>query len=161
MAKRSFPKSSEYPPSLDRRRFLASAALATTASIAAAINPAETTLAETVQPLPSPSEVPTLRLSAITTSRLAEITARNNLRKEVGLPLLSIPKELRRIKTAEANARFVKFSETFRKRVQEKMLALTQRRRGDPNWIPAGVMAGMAFEYEVSRELRKLYERVG
>ncbi len=161
MATRSFPKSSEYLRSLDRRRFLTSAALATTASITAVVNPAQTTLAETAQPLLPPPEVPRVNLSATTASRLAAITERNNLRNEVGLPLLSIPRELRRIKTAEAYARFAKFSEALRKRVQGKMLARVRRRIGDPNWKPAGMMAGMAFEYEVSREVRKLWERIG
>ncbi len=161
MAKRSIPNRSEHLPSLDRRRFLTSAALATTASITTVVNPAETTLAEMSQPLPQHPEVPILNVSAVTASRIADITERNNLRKEVGLPLLSIPKEFRRIKTAEAYARFVNFSEVFRSRVQEKMLARFRRRTGDPNWKPAGMMAGMAFESEVNREVRKLYERVG
>ncbi len=74
---------------------------------------------------------------------------------------LSIPQELRRIKNAEAYANFAKFSEALRKRVQQKMLARTRRRIGDPKWKPAGMISGMAFEYEVSRELRKVYERIG
>ncbi len=156
-----FPNSPEHPPSIDRRRFLTSAALATTASVVPIVKPAETALAETSHPLPPPSEVPVLNVSAVTVSRLAEIIERNNLRKEVGLPLLSIPKELRRIKTAEAYAKFAKFSEIFRKRVQEKMLARIRHRIGDPNWKPNGMMAGMGFEYEVSREVRKPYGRIG
>ncbi len=58
MATRSFPKSPEHLPSIDRRCFLASAALATTASITAIANPTGTTLAETLQPSLPPSEVP-------------------------------------------------------------------------------------------------------
>ncbi len=161
MATRSFPKSSEHMRSLDRRRFLASAALATTASITAVVNLSETALAETVQPLLPPSEVPPVNVSAVTACRITEIIERNNLRKESGLPLLSIPRELRRIKTAEAYARFAKFSEVFRKRVQEKMLAQCRRQCGDPNWVPNWMLSGMALEYEVSRELRKLYGRIG
>ncbi len=152
-----FPNAPEHRPSIDRRRFLTSAALATTASVVPVAKPTETTLAETVQPLSPATEVPVLNVSAVTASRLAEIIEHNNLRKEVGRPLLSIPQELRRIKTAEGYARFATFSEAFRKRVQEKMLARFRRRRGNPNWKPNGIMSGMGFEYEVSRELRRLY----
>ncbi len=161
MAIRSIPNSSEHLPSIDRRRFLASAALASTASITAVMNPAEATLVQAAQPLSPPPEVPSPNVSAVTASRIAEITERNNLRKDVGLPLLSIPKELRRIKAAEAYAKFAKFSEVFRKRVRDKMLARVRRRCGDPDWVPKRMMAGMGFEYEVSREVRKLWERVG
>ncbi len=49
----------------------------------------------------------------------------NDLRKEVGLPLLSIPKEFRRIKTVEASTQFAKFSEAFRKRRSDSNIALT------------------------------------
>ncbi len=155
------PRRSENPPSIDRRSFLTSAALATTASITAVVKPAQATLVQTEQPLPPLRQVPILNLSAVTASRIAEITARNNLRTEFGLPLLSIPKELRRIKTGEAYARFATFSQIFRKRVQEKMLARIRRRIGDPDWKPNGMMAGMGFEYEVSREVRKVYGRIG
>jgi hypothetical protein len=44
-------------------------------------------------------------------SRLAalpEIAKRNRIREEAGLPLLSIPKELRRMKKAEEEAEFEK-----------------------------------------------------
>ena len=57
-------------------------------------------------------------------------------RKEAGLPLLSVSREIRLMKNVEAAERFATFSEAFRHRIRDKAMARTQRRQNDPNWKP-------------------------
>ncbi len=142
---------------LHRRDFLASAVALTTSGAARGIKSAP-------EYAKTPISSATLSIAASypnASTHLAEIARRNNLRQEFALPLLSVSKELRRIKTAEASATFAKFCDAFREPVNEKVLARFRRQCGDPNWVPNGMPSGMAFEYEVSRELRKLYEWIG
>ncbi len=142
---------------LHRRDFLATAAALATSGAARGIKSAPVSA---TTPISSAAlSIPASYTNAST--HLAEIARRNLLRQESGLPLLSISKELRRIKTAEASATFAKFCDAFREPVKEKVLARFRRRCGDPNWVPNGMLSGTAFEYEASRELRKLYEWIG
>ena len=147
----------EYAIAMNRRHLLAAASAATTAAV---LPPVEPTKAAAIQPAPSP-EVAAQMFSAANAKRLLEITRRNRLRKEAGLPLLSIPKEIRLMKTVEAANKFAKFSEAFRNRVRDKTLARIRRRRGEPHWMPEGMLAGIGFETEVSNNLRTLYKRIG
>ncbi len=144
---------------LHRRDFLASAVALTTSGAARGIKSAPE-YAKT--PISSAAmSIPASYPNAST--HLVEIARRNLLRQESGLPLLSVPKELRRIKNAEGYARFAKFSEAYRKRVQEKVLARIRRQLRQPDSNPQGMLSGggMAFESEVSRNLARVYERVG
>ncbi len=141
---------------LHRRDFLVTAAALATSGAARGIKGA---------PVSATTPISSAALSIPSypnaSAHLAEIAGRNLLRQESGLPLLSVSKELRRIKTAEASATFAKFCDAFRESVKGKVLARFRRQCGDPKWVPNGMLSGMAFEYEVSRELRKVYERIG
>ena len=84
---------------LDRRELLASAAVATVAGVIPAelTEAAKAAAAVNVAAIPG-SEPPALNVCASTARHIQEIVARNKIREEAGLPLLSIPKELRRMK---------------------------------------------------------------
>lgn len=153
----------EQPPEfvgLSRRTLLASAAAMSAASIAPFAKPSEASARA-----PKNSALAFEYFATPSTAmakRLAEIARRNELRREVGLPLLSIPRELRRMKTAEADADFARFSEAFRSRVAEETLGQIREQLGQPDWKPQGMLSGggMAFEAEVSRKLKRIYGRV-
>jgi hypothetical protein len=103
MGKRVSP---EDPTDLDRRQLLLGASAATAISALPTSEPA----------VAAPREIETTNLagwshfSAITRSRLEEIAFRNELRKEAGLPLLSVAKELRRMKTVADSAGLLCFT---------------------------------------------------
>jgi hypothetical protein len=96
---------------------------------------------------------------AATARRVEEIIARNRIRAEACLPLLSIPKELRRMKEVAIAAKFEAFADAHRAAVWDEVLATKREARGEPNWHPAGWMEGMAFQSEVSRILRRRFNR--
>ena len=112
-------------------------------------------------PVPSipTSEPSPLNVCAATARRIEEITARNRIRKEACLPLLSIPKELRRMKEAADAAAFEAFADANRGTVWDEVLATMREARGEPNWHPSGWMEAMAFQSEVSRVLRQRFNR--
>ena len=89
-------------------------------------------------------EVQARNFANITNFRLREIAERNSIRQEAGLPLLSVPKELRRMKEAADAEKFRAFVEANRKNVYAKMLGRVRRRCGEPNWTPNGVLSGGA-----------------
>src|SRR6516162_11049354 len=89
------------PLAMNRRQLLATVAAIPMSGI---LPPQVTADAVPVLSIPT-SEPSPLKLCAATTRRIEEITARNRIRAEACLPLLSIPKELRRMKEADdANA---------------------------------------------------------
>src|SRR6516164_3000462 len=112
-------------------------------------------------PVPSipTSEPSPLNLCAATARRIEEITARNRIRREACLPLLSIPKELRRMKEAADTAEFEAFADIHRGAVWDEVLATKRQGRGEPNWHPSGWMQGMAVQAQVSRVLRQRFQR--
>src|ERR1700730_16223749 len=103
-------------PSLnfDRRQLLASVALATTAGLApTAVAAGATNAAEAVNPATSPaSNVSVFNVCVSTARKIEEISQRNRIRQQAGLPLLSIPKELRKIKNAELAVELEEFRQT-------------------------------------------------
>ena len=125
----------EHVFTINRRRLLTSA----TAVMAAAIMPlpGEPGEAAAIQPGPLAPEAPAQMFSAANAKRLLEITRRNSLRKEAGLPLLSVTKEIRLMKNVETGERFPEFSATFRNRVRDKALARIQPWQNDAYWKPA------------------------
>jgi hypothetical protein len=141
-------------PVLDRRRLLQSAAVLTTA----AVNP----ITNVPRPVPPTTDVappPAPKLAVA--PWLEQIARRNDLRKQAGLPLLSVATELRRIKSIQADQRFAACCAAFRPRVRAKLLSRRRRHCGDPTWRPLGWFAGIEFESTVNRQLQKLYQRVG
>jgi hypothetical protein len=143
---------------IDRRRLLASAT-ATTAAVAFPLGePGE---AAAIQPAPLAPEVPAQMFGAANAKRLLEIARRNNLRNEAGLPLLSVSKEIRLMRSVETAERFAKFSEAFRHRIRDKALARTRRWQNDPNWKPKDKWESITFEREVNQRLTRLFTRFG
>jgi hypothetical protein len=89
----------DFPLSMHRRRLLVSVAAVPVASILPGMQCVEPlSLADAAE---LPSAVPALNVSAATARRLLEIERRNEIRREANLPLLSITKELRRMKEQE------------------------------------------------------------
>ena len=111
-------------------------------------------------PVPSipTSEPSPLNVCPATARRVEEIIARDRIRAEACLPLLSIPKELRRMKEAADAAAFEAFADANRDTVWDEVLATKRQGRGEPNWHPSGWMEGMAFQPEVSRILRQRFD---
>ena len=111
-------------------------------------------------PVPSipTSEPSPLNVCDATARRIEEIIARNRIRAEARLPLLSIPKELRRMKEATVAAKFETFANSHRSAVWNEVLAVKRDARGEPNWHPSGWMEGLAFQSEVSRILRQRFQ---
>ena len=128
------------PPNLSRRRFLSSAAAIAVAGAASDIvYEAHGRIAQQAQPLAFPSEeAQAQNFGAVTLLRLREIAERNRVRQEACLPLLSVPKEVRRMKVAHDAEKFRTFAEAHRKDIYQKMLARMRRRCGDLHWAPTG-----------------------
>jgi hypothetical protein len=150
---------SEQSVSLDRRQLLAATAVVTAARIvpnaeAAGADPAQAINAATI----SLSENSALNVCASTARKIEEVAERNRIREEAGLPLLSISKELRKIKNAETAAEFDEFAAVHRRAVWEEVLAPVRVARGEPNWRPTRLMEGFAFQAQVNRILRKRFE---
>jgi hypothetical protein len=144
---------------INRRRLLASAAAATTAALAPPFGePGE---AAAIQTEPLAPGVAAQSFSAANAKRLLEIARRNSLRKEAGLPLLSVSKEIRLMKSVEAAERFARFSEALRHRIRDNALARTRRWQNDPNWKPKDKWESSTFEREVNQRLTRLFTRFG
>jgi hypothetical protein len=126
-------------PNIDRRQLLTSAGAVTVARPSLTNPHTKALIKSEIVPLTKAS----LALSAearqnfatVTVLHLREIAERNVIRQEAGLPLLSIAKELRRMKEAADAEKFRKFADSHRKSVHDKMLARVRRRYGDPNWL--------------------------
>jgi hypothetical protein len=104
------------------------------------------------------SETPALNVCASTARKIEEIAQRNRVREEARLPLLSIPRELRKIKNAEIAAEFELFFAQHRQAVWDEVLAPVREAKGDPNWRPSRLMEGLAFQAQVSKILRKRFK---
>jgi hypothetical protein len=154
MARPQVPKDVERISGLNRRQLLASGAAAATAI--AAPNAACAT-AVSIQTAASPGP-PTTHFSDATARRLREIARRNGIRREVKLPLLSIPKELRRMKRQEDLEEFGRFEVKHRKAVWEQVLKAHREAEGNPNWRP-GWSEGVRFQNEVYKILRAEFQQ--
>ena len=90
-------KQSEPSLGLDRRQLLAATAAVTAAGIVPNAKAAGTTNSVQAATVTKAwvSETPALNVCASTARKIQEIAARNIIREEAGLPLLSVPKELR------------------------------------------------------------------
>ena len=138
---------------LDRRQLLRGAAAATAIRALPASERAVT----------APQEIEAANLagwshfSAATLRRLEEIALRNRLRKEAGLPLLSVVKELRRMKTVEDGERFNQFVALHKKAVWNQVLKSVRDGMGDANWSLNSI-TGMAIQANVLAILRRRYK---
>ena len=125
------------------RRQLLSATAAITVVGVLPTEPTETAIPAEAAITPAPIPVahpPTLNVCAVTARRIEEIVARNRIRAEACLPLLSIPKELRRMKETADTAEFEAFANAHRGAVWDEVLATKRQGRGEPNWHPSGWM---------------------
>ena len=147
------------PEGFNRRQLLGSAAGLVTAGIAPGIDqarrgavPAEVADLRNPEPIP-----PSLNVCAVTARRLAEIAARNRIREEAGLPLLSMPRELRRMKQAADEVEFETFAAVHSAAVWDEVLAPERNKRGQPDWRPMSLMEGLRFQSLVSRLLHQRF----
>ena len=136
---------------MNRRQLLATVAAIPMSEI---LPPQVTADAVPAPSIPKPSP---LNVCAATARRIEEIIARNRIRAEACLPLLSIPKELRRMKEAADAAKFEAFANSHRAAVWDEVLATKREARGEPNRHPSGWMEGMAVQAQVSRILRQRF----
>jgi hypothetical protein len=102
-----------------------------------------------------------LNVCAVTARRLEEIAERNRIREEAGLPLLSIPTELRRMKEVADATDFQALSAVHRQAVWDEVLAPERKRRGQPDWRPWSFLEGLGYQAQVSRILRARLLRKG
>ena len=142
----------DFPPDIDRRRLLVSAvALAgsSISSIEAGVEYAKAaSVTASAQPIASAPGVQGLNVCPATARRLLEIERRNLLRAEANLPLLSITKELRRMKQREVSGEFERFAAAHDRAVWEEVLKRRRDAEGNPNWRPNG-LEGMCYHSKV------------
>jgi hypothetical protein len=153
-------------PNINRRQLLTSAATIPVAGIAPDILHTEAPAKTEIFPKKAVAS-PYVKASgsefdAVTVLSLREIADRNRIRHEAGLPLLSVPKELRRMKEAGDAEKFRKFADAHRKSVHDEMLVRARRQCADPNWAPTGVLSGggLAFGAQVDEQMRRVYRRL-
>ena len=89
--------------------------------------------------------------------RLLEIGRRNEIRREAGLPFLSITKELRRLKRQEALEAFRRFEAAHGPGVWAQVLETRRQAEGNPNWQPNWT-EGVRCQKEVGAILRAQWE---
>jgi hypothetical protein len=143
----------DFPSNIDRRRLLISTAAFATYSIEPDLECGEAArLTTAAQPFSSAPGVQGLNVCAATARRLLEIEQRNLLRAEANLPLLSIPKELRRMKTKEVSREFERFAAAHSGAVSEELLKRRRDGLGNPNWRPNS-LGGMCYQSQVRKIL--------
>jgi hypothetical protein len=143
------------PLTINRRQLMTTVAVIPMSGI---LPPQVTADAVPVPSIPT-SEPSRLNVCPATARHIEEITARNRIRAEACLPLLSIPKELRRMKEAADAAAFEAFADANRGTVLDEVLTTMREARGEPNWHPSGWMEGLALQAEISSALRQRFER--
>jgi hypothetical protein len=150
----------DFPLNIDRRRLLATGAAAT-AAIAPGAGGVEAALANAAQPASLPAETPALKVFAASARRLREIARRNEIRRQAGLPLLSIPRELRRMKQHEDSelrrVEFERFEAVHRKEVWDQVLKSPREAEGNLNWFPRNWSEGVGYQSDVYKILRERF----
>jgi hypothetical protein len=154
MATSGFPKFAEQLSGLDRRQMLASAAAVATA-IAAPNAVCATTVRIQAVERPGPSAG---HFSGATIRRLREIAQRNEIRQEARLPLLSVAKELGRMKHQACAEAFRCFEAEHGRAVWEQVLKPRREAEGNPNWRPSW-SEGVRLQSEVYKILRARFCR--
>jgi hypothetical protein len=143
----------DFPSNIDRRCLLIWTAAFAAYSIAPNVECAEAaSLTPVAQPLSSAPEFQGLDVCAATARRLLEIEYRNESRREALLPRLSIPKELRRMKTQEVSKDFELFAAARCRAVWEQVVKRHRDASGNPNWRPNS-LEGMCLQNKVRKIL--------
>jgi hypothetical protein len=146
----------DFPLNIDRRRLLATALALPAASIVPGFQGGEpANLAGAAQPLSPPSAAPALNVSVATARRLAEIGRRNEIRREAGLPALSVLRELRRMKEQADREEFERFAAAKGRAVLEEILRPRREAEG-PNWQPSW-MEAVSYQSEGYNILREKF----
>ena len=156
MAKQNPP---EPKLTVDRRQLLSATAAITVVGVLPT-EPTETAIPAEAAITPAPIPVahpPTLNVCAVTARRIEEIVARNRIRAEACLPLLSIPKELRRMKTVDDAAEFERFAAHHSEAIWEEVLAPVREAKGNPHWRPTGMMEGLGYQAQISKILHERF----
>jgi hypothetical protein len=141
------------PLTMNRRQLLATVAAIPMSGI---VPPQVSADAVPVPSIPT-SEPSPLNVCAATARRIEEIAARNRIRAEACLPLLSIPEELRRMKMVDDATEFERFAARHRQAVWDEVLRPVREAKGDPTWRPTGWMEGLAYQSRVSKILRERF----
>ena len=111
----------DFPLNIDRRRrLLASVVALPAASIVPGVKAAGAAVAAPIRSFAMVLDAEAANVCAVTATRIAEIGRRNDLRSEHDLPLLSIAKELRRMKTAADTEKVERFRMALRQPVFQK-----------------------------------------
>jgi hypothetical protein len=147
----------DFPLNIDRRRLLASAAAAVTAtgSILPGVKLADAAAADVLQSPPLTRKAERTNFCAATARRLVEIARRNEIRREAKLPLLPIAKELRWIKQQEELEEFSRFEAAYGKAMWQEVLKPRREVEG-PNWRPSW-MEGVSYQTQVNKILRQKF----
>jgi hypothetical protein len=148
---------------MGRRQLLVTAAVISTSGILPKTEHAEAveTAAATLVPTEPGLEVAPLNVCAVTAQRIAVIAARNRIRQEACLPLLSIPQELRRMKEAANKAQFEVFAHIHRDAVWAEVLATKRKAIGEPIWRPSSWMDGLGLQARVNKVLHRRFVQIG
>ena len=146
----------DFPLSIDRRRLLATGAAVATAAFCRVRSVLTPPLPIRSNSRPLTPEVRTCEFCAATARRLLEIARRNEIRREANLPLLSIAKELRRMKKQEELEEFERFEAAHGKAVWEEVLKARREAEGNPNWRPSW-MEGVSYQSQVYKILREQF----
>ena len=131
---------------INRRRLLVSAAALPAASIVPIGKPADTAAAGGIRSFAIAPEAEAANVCSVTATRLAEIARRNRLRYEFDLPLLSVPAELRRMKTAADTEKVKRFRNALREPIFQKMLTRARRQRRDMAWTSKRLLRTLAVQ---------------
>jgi hypothetical protein len=142
----------EFPLSVNRRRLLASAMAATATAVLPGAKRADAAAPDFFRSGQLKSKAEPAYFCAATARRLAEIARRNEIRREANLPLLSVPKELRRMKKQQLLEEFGRFEIAHGKAVWAEVLKSRREVEGS-NWRPTNWMEGMAYQNRVRKIL--------
>jgi|PersoiStandDraft_1058852.scaffolds.fasta_scaffold28421_2 hypothetical protein len=137
MAHTTFPNCLE-AVHVDRRQLLASAATMAAAGVLPGRERAEAVDVAKALPAPPPP-LEARSFGTVAARRIWEISRRNRLRQETGLPLLSIPKELRRMKNEADAAEFGQFVAKHERAVWDEVLKPIRDAAGDRHDAALGV----------------------
>jgi hypothetical protein len=143
-----------------KRQLLAATAAVTAAGIvpnADAVGAASPAQAANAVTIPA-SDILALNVCAGTARKIEEIAQRNCIREQAGLPLLSIPNELRKMKQAADAKEFEEFADRHRQAVWNEVLGPMRAARGEPNYRPTRLMEGLAFQAQVGKILREWFK---
>jgi hypothetical protein len=142
---------------IDRRQLLVLAAATTASGVMPGVEPAGA--AEPAEPVNLMGSLPSAesqhqKLCAVTVRRLQEIAERNRIRAEAKLPLLSVPREVRRMKEVDDAEEFNRFAARHREAVWDEVLKPLRDANGDPNWRPHSFIEGVGLQAQVLKNLR-------